>query len=252
MKIVKKSVNAKSRRDFLEWYAATPSGRILQGIEAAYLQNFVQLTYRQTILQVGVLGSEHIFIAEDFKNQFFTLSLDSDNRCSRGSALRGNVHKFPIATGSVDLLILPHVLEFVEEPHAALMEVDRVLKPEGQLFVLCFNPLSLRTLVRSLLPRSALCAFRLIPPYRVLDWMSLLNLDAQYHAGFNTGTAEVIVSPRNWFQCSRAYLSTAYAVRAIKRTYTVIPIQPSWIPAQGLLGGQIAETSVPHQTHQSA
>jgi SAM-dependent methyltransferase len=247
MKILKKPVNAKSRQGFRDWYGMTPSGRILQSIEAAYLQNYVQLTYRQTILQVGVLGTEHIFIAEDFKNQFFTLSLDSDNRFSRGIALRGDVHALPVATGSIDLLLLPHVLEFVNDPHAALREVERVLKPEGQLFVLCFNPLSIRALLQSTLSRDSFGSFRLIPPYRVLDWMSLLNLDARYHAGFSTATAEVIVSPRTWFQHSRAYLSMAYAVRAIKRTYTVIPIQPSWVPAQGLLAGQIAETSVTHQ-----
>lgn len=251
MKILKKPEHAKSRQDFREWYGTTTCGRILQSIEAAYLQNFVQLTYRQTILQVGVLGTEHIFIAEDFKNQFFTLSLDSDNQCSRGIALRGDVHALPVATSSIDLLIFPHVLEFVENPHAALREVDRVLKPEGQLFVLCFNPLSVRAWAQSSLPRTAFGSFRPIPPYRVLDWLSLLNLDARFHAGFSTATAEVIVGPRTWFQYSRAYLSMSYAVRAIKRTYTLIPIQPSWVPAQGLLAGQIAETSLTHQPRHS-
>jgi ubiquinone/menaquinone biosynthesis C-methylase UbiE len=40
-------------------------------------------------------------------------------------------HELPIATQSVDLVVLPHVLEFAEEPHAILREVDRVMMPEG-------------------------------------------------------------------------------------------------------------------------
>ncbi len=252
MKILKKPVKAKSRQGFREWYGTTTSGRILQSIEAAYLQNSLQLTYRQTILQVGVLGSEHIFIPEDFKNQFVTLSLDNDNPCPRGAALRGDVHALPLASASVDVLIVPHVLEFVDDPHAVVREIDRVLKPEGQVFVLCFNPLNVRALLQSRVQRRTFGSFNLIPPYRVLDWMSLLNLDARYHAGFSAATGEVILSPSSWFQCSRAYLSMAYAVRAIKRVYTVVPMQPSWVPTQGLLAGQIAETSLTHQRRPAA
>ena len=33
----------------------------------------------------------------------------------------------PFASQSLDLVVLPHVLEFAEEPHQVLREVDRVL-----------------------------------------------------------------------------------------------------------------------------
>src|ERR1700759_4555513 len=49
-------------------------------------------------------------------------------------------HELPFATQSIDLVLLPHVLEFAEAPHAILREVDRVMMPEGRLVILGFNP----------------------------------------------------------------------------------------------------------------
>ena len=37
----------------------------------------------------------------------------------------------PIASNSIDLLLLPHVLEFSVNPHQILREVQRVLMPDG-------------------------------------------------------------------------------------------------------------------------
>jgi len=59
----------------------------------------------------------------------------------------------PLATGSIDLLALPHVLEFNSHPHRILREAARVLMPEGQIVISGFNPLSLWGLKRSLGPR---------------------------------------------------------------------------------------------------
>ena len=41
--------------------------------------------------------------------------------------------EFPFASQSLDLVVLPHVLEFAEEPHQILREVERILIPEGRV-----------------------------------------------------------------------------------------------------------------------
>ena len=48
----------------------------------------------------------------------------------------------PLATDSVDALLLPHTLELHDNPHEVLREVARVLIPEGHVVVLGFNPVS--------------------------------------------------------------------------------------------------------------
>lgn len=246
MKFFKMPEASDSRQVFQQWYRGTTSGRILQNIEASYLQTCLQLTYKQTVLQVGILGSEHVYIPEEFTKQFLTVSLRGDAAASGCGALIGEPAALPVATCSVDVLILPHVLEFEDDPHEVLREVDRVLKPEGKLFVISFNPLSLRGLLQYLPRRGSFWHFNFLPHHRLLDWMNLLKFEARYHAGFCLTTAEVILAPSNLVQSSRAFLSLAYAVRGIKRTYTVISIERSWRAPQGIFAGQIAETSLAH------
>jgi len=246
MKFFKMPEASHSRQVFQQWYRNTTPGRILQSIEASYLQNCLQLTYKQTILQVGPLGSEHVYIPEDFTKQFFTVSLQGDDAASGSRRLIGHPSALPVASCSIDVLILPHVLEFEDDPQQVLREVDRVLKSEGKLFVISFNPLSLRGLLQYLPRRSSFWHFNFLPHHRLLDWMTLLKFEARYHAGFCITTAEVILAPNNLMQSSRAFLSLAYAVQGVKRTYTVIPIERSWRGAPGIFAGQIAETSLVH------
>ena len=49
----------------------------------------------------------------------------------------------PFAEASIDLLLLPHRLEFSERPHQTLREAERVMMPEGHLLISGFNPFSL-------------------------------------------------------------------------------------------------------------
>jgi SAM-dependent methyltransferase len=89
--------------------------------------------------------------------------------------------ELPFASQSIDLVVIPHVLEFADEPHQVLREVDRVLVPEGQVVITGFNPSSLWGARQSLcrfgaspfLPRSG--QFIRLP--RIKDWLKLLSFE---------------------------------------------------------------------------
>ncbi len=49
----------------------------------------------------------------------------------------------PFDSQSMDLVVLPHTLEWADDPHATLREVERVLRPQGRLVITGFNPSSL-------------------------------------------------------------------------------------------------------------
>jgi len=146
-------------------------------------------------------------------------------------------HELPIATHSVDLVLLPHVLEFSPEPHAVLREVDRILIPEGRLILLGFNPWSLWGV------RSALGPGRQEAPWnghfvsllRVKDWLTLL--------GFEVSAGRVAcyvppVSTEKWLSRFAFMESTGsrwwsvggavYMIEAIKRVPGVRVIHPAW------------------------
>src|SRR5690606_5823540 len=56
--------------------------------------------------------------------------------------IEGDLHELPILTGSIDLVLLPHTLEFVDNPRQLLSEACRIIKPEGLIVVSGFNPYS--------------------------------------------------------------------------------------------------------------
>ena len=93
--------------------------------------------------------------------------------------IEGLFDELPFAAESVDLLVLPHVLEFANDPHHILREADRVLVPEGRLILTGFNPASLwgvrqyfgRLVGKPFLPREG----QFINLLRVRDWLKLLN-----------------------------------------------------------------------------
>lgn len=237
------AANPQGREVFIKWYRSATLGRILREVEVSYLRNSLQLTYKQRILQVGSLGCEDRYIDDEFRQQLVVLSLNGDEEASDSKMVTAAPGCLPIASEAIDLLILPHVIEFVADPHALLREVERVLRPEGQLVVLTFNPFSIHGMVHRLVRSDAFRRQAFVPSARLLDWLRLLKFEAEYAVAFDASTAEVIESPQSFLRRSQAFVSLAYATRAIKRTYTVIPIEPSWAKPTTILAGQGAEMS---------
>lgn len=98
-------------------------------------------------------------------------------------AIINRYEELPFATHSIDLVVMPHILEFTEDPHQVLREVERVLVPEGHVVITGFNPVSLWGARQSLarigaspyLPREG----RFLSLPRVKDWLKLLSFDVE-------------------------------------------------------------------------
>ena len=99
------------------------------------------------------------------------------NAPSLHSVLRADGHELPFANDSVDLILLPHVLEFSPAPHQMLREVERVLRPEGQVIITGFNPVSLWGVKRQFGGNQAPWNSEFISLFRAKDWLKLLNLE---------------------------------------------------------------------------
>ena len=114
--------------------------------------------------------------------------------CAGGAAavaLRCDFDALPFATRSLDLVVLPHTLELARDPHRALAEVDRVLRPEGRVAILGFNPASLWGLrqragrlarwlrLRRDRPLFLPATGELIGYRRLRDWLRLLSFEVE-------------------------------------------------------------------------
>lgn len=147
--------------------------------------------------------------------------------------------ELPYASASVDLVILPHVLEFAAEPHQVLREVERVLIPEGQVIICGFNPWSLWG-ARQVLGRISDAYFLpqdgdFIGLPRIKDWLKLLNMETangcfgcyappcESEKWLNRYAFMEDAGERWW-----PVLGAVYVVQAIKRVKGMRLIGPSW------------------------
>ena len=115
----------------------------------------------------------------------------STDQPSFGVAAWADPAALPFPDASVDVVVLPHTLELCADPHGVLREVERVLVPEGRVVMTLFNPLSLwggRQARAHLCERLGLTSWgalflpsvgEFIAPWRLRDWLSLMNLQVQ-------------------------------------------------------------------------
>jgi SAM-dependent methyltransferase len=141
------------------------------------------------------------------------------------------VHDFaelPFDAQSIDLIVLPHVLEFAAEPHQILREVDRILIPEGRVIISGLNRTSLwgarqmlgRRTGNHFLPQEG----EFISPNRLRDWLKLLSMEVSQT---RFGCYALPVRNAQWLENSRLmesmgqrwwpYLGAVYMFEAVKR-----------------------------------
>lgn len=143
----------------------------LQSQEQALYQPVVSDIFGFNALQIGMLDMP-ISAASRIP---LTLKVDlneGDVRC--------DVSYLPFQTGSIDLVMLPHALEFSENPHQVLREVERILVPEGALVMTGFNPLSMWGLKRLMTRQKDFPWMgRFLPLLRIKDWLALLGFEVE-------------------------------------------------------------------------
>ncbi len=153
-----------------EWFTS-PLGQYLQTRELAYFDQAVMDMFGFNALQVGL---SHIDL---LRNSRIPRRFLVDNGAT-GHVLAEPTH-LPFAAQSVDLMVLPHLLEFSPYPHQILREAERVLIAEGNLLISGFNPRSLWGLYSGYKKRGTEFPWRgnFINFSRLKDWLSLLGCD---------------------------------------------------------------------------
>ncbi len=164
-----------------EKWLQSPPGRYVLAWEQKCFDKIVSDVFGFYAVQVGM--PQFNALAENRMPLHALLIQSNDSFASAARfhwhPIEGNPNELPFANESVDLLVLPHVLEFTADPHQVLREAERVLRPEGRLVISGFNPASLwgaRQYLSHLfgnpyLPRDG----QFISIFRVKDWLQLLN-----------------------------------------------------------------------------
>ncbi len=229
-----------SIRGFDDWLV-TPQGQYVLKWEQGKYDLLVADIFGFNAIQIGL--PQHDFLRAN--RMPFRFRCDDNHRDrdeAAGTAqprieVLANPHFLPFASASVDLVILPHILEFDPEPHQILREVERVLVPEGNVIVTGFNPFSLWGARRRLSRADAPSPWRgqYLSVLRLKDWFALLGFET--HAG-SFGCYAPPVRQDLWLQrCSFLELAgnrwwpyggATYIIQAVKRVHGMRLIMPAW------------------------
>jgi SAM-dependent methyltransferase len=211
------------------WLSTTPQGAYVLDWELAQFDSAVDDVFGFRAVQVGL--PEVDFLRQNRISYRFTLALE------QGAAVAADPLQLPIASQSVDLVVLPHVLEGHHNPHDVLREVERVLMPEGQIVISGFNTASLWrvrqafTWHRNGAPWDA----KFIGLLRLREWLRVLGFELN---GGKFGCYAPPFSDKTWLE-RFAFMEKAgarwwpvtggvYVVRAVKRVHGMRIVTPAW------------------------
>jgi len=176
-------------------------------------------------------------VAHRFQSSEFSVAEQHHDLCCDDDFL-------PFENASLDLLLLPHRLEFSERPHQTLREAERVMMPDGHLLISGFNPFStwgaalgLRSLFGGRHVQSQTFPWngRFIGLVRLKDWLALLGFEVVsvemcchippfeqevWHKRF--GFMEKLGA--EWLPL----MGGVYFIVAKKRVHGMTPLKPNW------------------------
>lgn len=181
----------------LEPWWRCPRGRAVRAAGARLLTRELPVMHGDCVLQLGLPMED---LLHGISARYPLRAALVPGRPRRGVSLVCNGSALPLASESIDGIVLAHALEFDPHPHEVLREATRVLSGEGLLAILglesfCLPALSWRMLPRYLRPLPWAHAHSM-PAGRLCDWLRLLGLELVRRAS----------SPR-W--CSAVYLLVA-------------------------------------------
>ncbi|MFZ3017767.1 MAG: methyltransferase domain-containing protein [Gallionella sp.] len=222
-----------------EWFA-TEQGAYVLAREQAYFDRTVADLFGFNAMQLCL--PEHDFL----RSSRIPLRFSAGHQ--PGNDVRLICDELPFEAASLDLVLMPHVLEFAEHPHHILREVERVLMPEGNLIITGFNPRSLWGMKKTLGglhraqgPRGYPWCGQFIALSRLKDWLALLGFEV---VGGRFAAYAPPVHQTKWLE-RFAFMERAgdrwwavsggvYFLHAVKRVPGMRLIKPQW--NEGLVG----------------
>jgi SAM-dependent methyltransferase len=269
----------------LQSWCETPAGSYLLAWERAQCEQAVADIFGYHALQLGLPALDtlaanrmpHRWLADCGQQ-----AAEGADRAQRPVALHTDYAALPFPEGSLDLVTLPHTLDCHADPHAVLREVARVLAPGGRVLISGFNPMSLwgwrqrrerwwaglareagwtrsASRAKPVLP----AGLGLISPWRLRDWLQLLNLEVEEGGpGTRYGLWRPLLRSTAWLQRWRwlddagarwwPVLGAAYMVVAVKRVHGVRLLEPGWRRATSTAQQAAPASLVPHRRESAA
>ena len=245
-----KSLNELTIRDKLSIWFMSPLGKIVFSSEKEQLENILPGLFGYHILQFGYAAELDFLNSSRISNKIVLFLEDSEINKKINMPIRTIAEDLPITMDSIDVVLLPHILEYSKDAHKLLREIDRVLTPEGYAVIIGINPFSLWGLWHMIfcwwnkMPWSG----HLISVSRMKDWLSLLDFEIEKVKYFffspplsNVKLLKKFLPLERLGKYCYPIFGGLYIVVAKKRVAPLTPIRMKWQQKQNLLGTEFVK-----------
>lgn len=228
----------------------SPLGEALLQREARVVEEALDGIFGEQCLQLGVWGEPRGFVKFARTQRCSTIAHPDNVIGEEGPDSWAELHRLPVATDTIDVVVLPHTLEFSDRPHAILREVQRVLRSDGHVVILGFKPGGIWGL-RRLLPGAGLppAVENLISERRLTDWLQLLDLrihrQLRYFFRWPVSANRRLPSS-DWERRGQRWwpeLAACYMLTAQKRLLALTPVRKPWLVRPKVVGSLVKPTT---------
>lgn len=243
--------NGQSIQKMLRQWYEEPLGRTLHENEQARVDLALADLFGYHIVQLGRLHEETLLDRSKISHKI-VLELEEDGPAGCKTDLISTGESLALASDSIDVIFMLHVLEYAANPHKLLREVERVLRGDGHVVIVGFNPWSFWGIWRFFL------VWREVPPWcghfyglaRLKDWLTLLDLELVRieRFFFRPPLKNVrLMNKINFLEKLGKYwwnwFGGVYIITAKKRVIPLTPIKMQWRDKQRVINSGIAEPS---------
>ncbi|GGO72736.1 class I SAM-dependent methyltransferase [Bowmanella pacifica] len=237
---MKPALTSKKPRYPTSWQDL-PSGLLLQQVVAERLREPSRHWFGYHLLQVGQLSASIALPECPIKHK-----VSVHNGLGKAPGITAKTRQLPIMERCIDACVLAFELDFAQDPHQILREVNRVMMPDGHLALIGFNPLSLAGLAKYIPLRadSLLHDARCFSMMRIKDWMHLLGFEiVEERCLLHTELLfDRQVNPDNKFQRWASHycrwFGSVYILIGKKREIPLSLQKPKWSPKPAFIAKQ--------------
>ena len=223
----------------LDLWFKTEFGQKMLDVQRDLIDQKLSQCFGYHLLQMSVSASSQLFSDCRVQRQYRYVTQVSGLRPSEVTAagapfqvIQGDYEQLPFDSNSVDVVVLHHVQEFIENPHQLLREIQRIVVPRGNIIIVGFNPwspLGAYSRVAKYLPNSV-WHNRLMSCHRICDWLSLLGFDVTSRQ-YGFCTPKFVTEKMNMHlmpSLAAVPFGNFYCISAVKQQLNLTPIKPVW------------------------